>query len=96
MIYLASFVSIAKSLALLLCILLPLYVVVEIIQKIIKGENRDRKTFLLIGLYILVLVGMYYFFLTDRQRLFLFVYNGILILFLFIYFMVKYLFSKKS
>ncbi len=94
MILLASFANVLKALALLFCILFPLYITVEIVQKLIKGKDRGKNSYLCILLYILIIAAMYYFFLTDKQRIFLFVYDGILICFLCVYFMLKRLFFK--
>lgn len=92
MILLASFASILKALALLFCILFPLFITVEIVQKLIKGKDRGKNSYLRILLYLMITAAMYYFFLTDKQRTFLFVYDGILICFLSGYFMLKRLF----
>ncbi len=95
MILLASFVSVLKALVLLFCILSPLYIIVEIVQKLIKGKGRRKNSYLYILLHVMITVVVYYCFLTDKQRTFLFVFDGILIFFLCIYFVLERIFCKK-
>lgn len=92
--YISCFINIIESLFLLSCILLPIYLAVELLKIITNRNNVNRIFYLNISLTIIVILVSYLFFLSEKQRTFLIVYDGILIGFICIFYILKRIFSK--
>ena len=94
MLYLETLYGIFESLFLLSSIFLPFFIITELVvmRNNYKSGVKGVKLYIRLTLYIIGL-AIVSFFLSERQRLFIFIFDGLLMCFWLIYYMLKKIFK---